>query len=75
MYVCLQVYTHVGMRVQTYIYIYMSDEVYFVISYRTRILTAGPDLVPQVGLDSGCMSEIWGSGSNICCTYLHAIRV
>ena len=34
----------------------------------------GPHLVPLEGLDSRCMSEICGSRSSTCYTYLHAIR-
>ena len=52
----------------------MSDEVYLVFGQRTRILTVGPHLVPLEGLDSRCMSEICGSRSSTCYTYLHAIR-
>ena len=48
-----------------YIYIYIfytdththGDEVDLVVGSRTRILTTGPYLVPQEGLDSRCMSE------------------
>ena len=43
---------------------HMSDEVYLVLGQRTRILIAGPDLVPQEGLDSGLMSEVSGSRSS-----------